>query len=239
MARHSTTPAGPPASGGVGFERSIGFETFIGIDVQNQMYSRNSTCYIRIPFTVAAADLASLTGLSLNIRYDDGFVIYLNGAEIIRKNFTGDPTWNSRANTQNPDPAAIRVRALRRHDTCSTNCGGPKHPCRPGNESAPTTSSDFLFSMELVSTKAPAAGTPIGISPTAVRYTEPDHAEQERARQSPLSQRRRLERLNEAVFSVGPVAESLRISEIMYHPVGEPGCGDFELTNIGDQPDPY
>ena len=44
--------------------------------------------------------------------------------------------------------------------------------------------------------------------------------------------------LNEAVFAVGPVAESLRISEIMYHPADtgnpdDPNTEFIELTNIG------
>ena len=44
--------------------------------------------------------------------------------------------------------------------------------------------------------------------------------------------------LNEAVFAVGPVAEGLRISEIMYHPINtgrpdDPNAEYIELTNIG------
>ena len=41
--------------------------------------------------------------------------------------------------------------------------------------------------------------------------------------------------LNEAVFAVGPVAESLRISEIMYHPAEDPNAEFIELTNVGDE----
>ena len=46
--------------------------------------------------------------------------------------------------------------------------------------------------------------------------------------------------LNEAVFAVGPVAECLRVSEIMYHPLeagnpNDPNTEFVELTNIGNQ----
>jgi hypothetical protein len=46
--------------------------------------------------------------------------------------------------------------------------------------------------------------------------------------------------LNEAVFAVGPVAESLRVSEIMYHPQetdnpNDPNTEYIELKNIGSQ----
>jgi hypothetical protein len=40
--------------------------------------------------------------------------------------------------------------------------------------------------------------------------------------------------LSQTVFSVGPVAENLRISEIMYHPA-DPNAEFIELTNIGDE----
>ena len=40
--------------------------------------------------------------------------------------------------------------------------------------------------------------------------------------------------LNEATFAVGPVAESLRISELMYHP-DDPNIEYIELTNIGTE----
>ena len=46
--------------------------------------------------------------------------------------------------------------------------------------------------------------------------------------------------LSEAVFAVGPVAESLRVSEIMYHPQdtgnpNDPNTEFIELTNIGGE----
>jgi hypothetical protein len=41
--------------------------------------------------------------------------------------------------------------------------------------------------------------------------------------------------LNEAVFAVGPVAENLRISEIMYHPADDPNAEFIELTNVGTE----
>jgi hypothetical protein len=41
--------------------------------------------------------------------------------------------------------------------------------------------------------------------------------------------------LNEALFPVGPVAESLRINEIMYHPPDDPDAEYVELTNIGTE----
>jgi hypothetical protein len=222
--------------GGVGFERSTGFESLIGINVQTQMYSRNASCYVRIPFNTTVTDLSGVTGLTLKIRYDDGFVIYLNGAEIARKNFTGNPTWNSAANTQNPDDAAVAFESF--------DVTAHANKLRLGQNilavqalNGSTTSSDFLFSMELVSAKAPAGeSTPTGVSPKAVKYAGPIRLVGSVQVKSRTLSNGVWSALNEAVFAVGPVAESLRINEIMYHPAGDPNAEYVELTNIGSQP---
>jgi len=87
------------APGGVGYEKDTGYQTLITLDLGAQMYgsSKNNTCYIRVPFTVEADTLTDANNLTLKVRYDDGFVAYLNGKEIARRNFTGTPAWNSRA----------------------------------------------------------------------------------------------------------------------------------------------
>lgn len=55
--------------------------------VQSAMYSVNATNYLRVPFTVA--DPTAITSLILKMKYDDGFVAYLNGTEIARRNAGG------------------------------------------------------------------------------------------------------------------------------------------------------
>ncbi|MEN6578068.1 MAG: lamin tail domain-containing protein [Phycisphaerales bacterium] len=219
-------------AGGVGFERSTGYEDYFDIDVQSQMYSKNATCYVRIPFVIAADDVMFLTDLTLNVRYDDGFIVYLNGNEIARKNFTGDPAWNSAANTQNPDSAAV---VLESFDvtayTSSLKLGENILAAQAMNQS--TTSSDFLFSIELAMGEASTGGTPSGISTTAVRYAGPIMLSQSTTVKARSLSGSTWSALNEAVYAVGPVAESLRISEIMYHPADDPNAEFIELTNVG------
>jgi hypothetical protein len=226
-------------TGGVGFERSSGYETFFNIDVQNQMYGRNTTCYIRIPFNVPAETIGGLSSLVLKVRYDDGFVAYLNGTEVARKNFAGEPTWNSPANTTNSDTDAINFEEF----DITAQIGTLR---QDGNVLAiqamnnTTTSSDFLLGVELASSKALAGGVPSGVCPTAARYTQPMVL----GRSARLKARALVgttwSALNEATFAVGPVAESLRISEVMYHPQNtgdpnDPNLEYIELTNIGGQ----
>ena len=91
--------AGGP--GGVGFDRGSGYDSLITLDTEAQMYGsgQNNSCYVRIPFTVAANALADATRLMLKVRCDDAFVAYLNGKEAGRDNFTGTPVWDSRADS--------------------------------------------------------------------------------------------------------------------------------------------
>jgi hypothetical protein len=83
-----------PVSGGSG----TGYRSFIRTDVQSQMLSNNASAFIRMPFTVNNA--ASFTSLTLQMRYDDGFVAYLNGLEVARRNAPASPVWNSVATAE-------------------------------------------------------------------------------------------------------------------------------------------
>jgi hypothetical protein len=51
--------------------------------------------YIRKTFTLPSG--FSFSDLALHVDYDDGFVAYLNGIEIARRNIDGSPTWESGA----------------------------------------------------------------------------------------------------------------------------------------------
>jgi len=83
--------------GGVGFERSTGYEPFLGLDVQSVMYGKNATCYVRVPFQVGGDLIGTFSELRLSVRYDDGFVAYLNGQEVARVNAPDTLLWNSAA----------------------------------------------------------------------------------------------------------------------------------------------
>jgi len=224
-------------TGGVGYERSSGYEDFFDIDVENHMYVGNTTCYIRIPFNLSAEELDETSRLALKIRYDDGFVAYLNGTEVARKNFVGQPAWDSAAAAQNSDGAAVSFEEL--------NLTGHVGRLRRGRNilaihgmNISTSSSDFLISVELVSSQEPEGGVPPDVSPAAAQYTHPIALEQSAHLKARALVGTTWSALNEAVFAVGPVAEYLRLSEIMYHPQdsgdpNDPNTEYIELTNIG------
>ncbi|MHC4331441.1 MAG: lamin tail domain-containing protein, partial [Planctomycetota bacterium] len=139
---------GMGSPGGVGFESRSGYEALISIDLEAQMYNRNTSCYIRIPFTIEAVELARLTELTLKIKYDDGFIAYLNGAEVAKRNFSGTPVWNSNASASHSDSASVVF-----EDIDITQFIGN---LKPGDNllaihglNTSLTSSDMLISVEL------------------------------------------------------------------------------------------
>ncbi|MDZ7261704.1 MAG: CotH kinase family protein, partial [candidate division KSB1 bacterium] len=86
--------------GGVGYEKGSGYENYITLNVADKMHdgqNPNTSCYIRIRFNPAGLDLANLKSLHLNMRYDDGFVAYLNGRKVVEANAPTSVTWNSAA----------------------------------------------------------------------------------------------------------------------------------------------
>ncbi|NQV33386.1 MAG: CotH kinase family protein, partial [Phycisphaeraceae bacterium] len=90
--------------GGVGYGRNAGYEPFISLDLDAHMRS-NTSCYIRYSF-VASRNLNAYDVLFMRIQYDDGFVAYLNGHEVARRNAAGDPAWNATASASQEDSAA-------------------------------------------------------------------------------------------------------------------------------------
>jgi hypothetical protein len=88
------TSTGEP--GGIGYERNSGYENNISLDIEDSIYNNYTSFYIRIPFTIDS-NPANYNSMSLKMRYDDGFIAYINGSEIARSNFTGTPTWDSSA----------------------------------------------------------------------------------------------------------------------------------------------
>ena len=223
--------------GGIGYERSSGYQNLIKLDLEEQMYRNNASCYIRIPF-IFNDNSDDFDFMTLKIRYDDGFIAYLNGVEIARGNFTGTPTWNSSASSSHSDSLAVNFENI---DVSAylNSLQSNYNILAIHGLNASTTSSDFLISAELVAGKrnSPVDG---GTSVDVLEYTGPitlPHSVQVKSR---VLNGNTWSALNEATFAVGPIADNLRITEIMYHPynpddAGEPNEEYIELKNIGTE----
>jgi hypothetical protein len=168
------------SSGGVGYERSTGYETLFKIDVGSQMYGKATSCYIRIPFTVTAEVPQGLSSLLLKVRYDDAFVAYLNGVEVQRALFTGTPAWNSVASASHVDAEAVNLQSFDISSRLSSlRAGANLLAIHAMNDS--TSSSDFLNSVALDATLKAAGGSALdnalklldGLRVTELMYRSP------------------------------------------------------------------
>lgn len=225
-------------TGGIGYDTGSDYRSFFQIDLYNQMYQKRTSCYIRIPFAVTQ-DLRLFQGITLKMRYDDGFVAYLNGVELARRNFAGTPSWDSRADTTHDDSDAVNFENIDVSDNFNALLPGDNILAIHGlNQS--TTSTDFLISAELdVVNSSPVS--PVNrsdISRTAAVYAGAVPLTESVRVKARVKSGNTWSALCEATYAVGPVAENLRITELMYHPFtpvddNEPNEEFIELTNIG------
>ncbi|MHC4464011.1 MAG: LamG-like jellyroll fold domain-containing protein, partial [Planctomycetota bacterium] len=224
----------PDKTGGVGYEINSGYEDYITYDVAAEMYNQNDTCYIRIPFTFNG-DPNDFNFMTLKIRYDDGFIAYLNGDELDSRNFTGTPAWNSSANNTHSDSAAVNFEQISVTDDINSLRQGDNILAIHGLNFS-TNLSDFLISAELVA----GEGNPGGVSPSAIEYITPVTLTESTHVMARVLDGITWSALNEAIFAIGPVTDNLRITEMMYHPLDtnspdDPNAEFIELTNIGPE----
>jgi CotH protein/concanavalin A-like lectin/glucanase superfamily protein/lamin tail-like protein/Fn3 domain-containing protein/chitobiase/beta-hexosaminidase-like protein len=86
------------------------FRPLIGTDVHDAMRGKGGSVYIRIPFTVETIEDRNV--LVLRMRYDAGFVAYLNGAEVARRNAPADLGHDSQATAARPARVAATVEEI-------------------------------------------------------------------------------------------------------------------------------
>lgn len=205
-------------SGGVGYERSNGYQSYFDIDVESQMWDKETSCLIRIPFTIAAGELTDKNGADLRVRYDDGYVAYLNGTEIGRRNFTGGvPDGDSGASASHNDGAAVVLESVDITAHLGLLIEGGNNVLAIHGLNSGNGSSDFLISAELRVSESPVGGGVGGaISDTAIEYTGAiPISETTRVRARALSGAG-WSALNEATFT--PDLSALVVSEMMYNP---------------------
>ena len=233
----------------------VGFEQFPASDPNftdlvrtelSDMYNSNTSAYIRYKFNIPdQATIDSLGSVALRMRYDDGFVAYLNGVEIESRN-AGATQWNSAATANHSD--ALAVTFVNFDQTEALNL------LRPGENilaihglNRTRRSSDFLIQVVLEGDTSSAGGS---LAPSAQIYTERidlDKTTWIKARSRATNGS--WSALLDVLYRIGAPAsfENLRVTEIHYHPTDpetEPeqeiseSDNDFEfieLQNIADE----
>ena len=72
---------------------SAGVRPYFNTDLQSLMFNRNASAFVRMPFVSTSTP----DTLTLNVRYDDGFVAYLNGTEVAVRNAPPAPAFDASA----------------------------------------------------------------------------------------------------------------------------------------------
>lgn len=228
------TPREDDGEGAVGFYpagsgQRGGYGPLITYNVTEEMLGQNGSCYIRIPFYAQPEDL-QLQSLYLRVRCDDGFVTYLNGTEVASHGRPDSPRWNSVSTVERSKIAEHLVLDISEH----------MDQLKPGknilavhalNYRATEDDPYFLFSGQLLGVQDYAEDTDPTLAATAQVHTRPILLTQSQHIKSRVFDGQ-WSALNEAVYAAGPVAENLRITEVMYHPQ-DPDAEFMELTNVG------
>lgn len=215
---------------GVGYDTNtsgVNYLPSIGINVQAQMSGLTSTVYIRTKFNVGDPD--DYDSLTLQMKYDDGFVAYLNGTLVARAFAPTTVAWNSQSSGGNGDANALTfqnfdISAFRTALVAGENVLAI-HGLNDGN-----TSSDLLMLPQLV------AGSSLtsGVSPTAIPYTGPVVLDATTTIKARVRRGTEWSALTQGFYSVDV---PIRVSEIYYNP---PGAGELTeyigLENISANP---
>ena len=136
---------------GAGYERGNGYQSLISdsLDFRSQLYNKNQSLYLRYKFDVD--DPNAIAQLRLRMKYDDGFVAYLNGDRVSSANATPNPQWNSGAPYTHPDLLAVRFEEFDITNHRGRLRAGENILAIHGLNSG-LTSSDMLIVAEIVAT---------------------------------------------------------------------------------------
>ncbi|MGJ8638608.1 MAG: lamin tail domain-containing protein [Opitutaceae bacterium] len=206
--------------GGVGYETSSGYEAYFDIDVESAMSDQYSSCLVRIPFDLSAGTLDGMAGAELQVRYDDGYVAYLNGVEIARRNFNGTPNGLSSASSGHNDGAAVVLETVDISEHFNLLNDGGSNVLAIHGLNVSNGSSDFLISARMVVSNVASSGDSGAISDAAIAYTGSVQIDASTLVRARVYNGVRWSALNEAFFAVNayePSPGDLIVSELHYN----------------------
>ncbi|MBB5351931.1 hypothetical protein HNR46_002170 [Haloferula luteola] len=221
---------------GVGYELSSGYEPYLSTIVHDGNGGGPTSVYVRVPFEVSVP-ASGFGALKLRLRYEDGFVAYLNGTLVASSNAPASLEWNSGSTAVRADSLAVNFAEIDLSGMTNLLVDGENvlaiHALNDGDANATNTgssSSDMLISAELVAEYSVTGDGQLVLNDTtqlvARSYSNGEWS-------GPV----------EATYVVGKpaTAENLVVSEIMYHPANpnaaeeEAGFledGDFEFLEL-------
>jgi hypothetical protein len=196
-----------PGAGSVGYDTGSGYSSLVDTDLYEPMKQGQTSCYTRSRFDNPIEDVSPFNLMILKMRYDDGFVAYLNGIEVARANAPMSPQWDSTATAENPEGAAVAFEDFDISSYINVLKQGENVLAIHGLNIS-SGDSDFLISSELVIEKR-ESNVDVGISPIAHEYVTPMILTQSLSVKARVLSDNGWSAINEASYAVGPVTEGL------------------------------
>ena len=153
------------AATGIGYDTDGTFLRLVGSspsgNCQTALRDVNTSILIRCPFTVA--DLAAFTNITLKMKYEDGFVAFVNGTQVAQANNPAALTYNSNA------PVALDETIVNAWSEFTI----PANLLRTGTNllaiqglNSSANSSDFIILPEIIGSTGVVIGDPVYFSST-------------------------------------------------------------------------
>ena len=205
-------------NGGIGYDEKGDYNQYISLNVKSDMHESavnpNTSCYIRIPFYINAGDIDAINYMLLNIMVDDGFAAYINGVEVAKSNVTEPLFWNSAT------PNYMNSTGFIQFDISEfialLHSGDNLLAIQGVNTSL--QSSDFLILPKLTVGNSSNSGS---ISPSAKLYQNPIQIEETTTIKARSISNGNWSPLNEIKYVINENLNSLKITEIHYHPLDQ------------------
>ncbi len=100
------------AKSGVGYSNNNQERNYLATMLPD-MRDNYLSVYTRFPFLVTEAQINSIDQFNLNLAYDDGYVVYLNGVKITSANISGSPPPFNRPASTGSDYSPVNIDLLR------------------------------------------------------------------------------------------------------------------------------
>ncbi len=147
----------------IGFDQQDDFTPYFATDVSESMFRVSSSVYLRSEFDLVVPD--AVFSMLLRVRYDDGFVAYLNGVEVARRNAPEQVDWLAKSDGSHSDVAAVVYEDINLSDVTGLLRDGTNVLAVQALNGS-TANNDFLFSPQLKIVQ------PGPIPSTSVRFIE-------------------------------------------------------------------
>lgn len=148
------------AAPGLGYDGSGGLNAWITTNCQSALQNVNTSILFRRTFSLA--NPAAYGSYKLRMKYEDGFVAWINGTEVGRANFAGTPGYNS-ASTSALDETIVNSWTEFTIPASALVAGSNVLAIQGMNSSA--SSSDFLLLPEILASSDLTAGGAVYFNP--------------------------------------------------------------------------